>query len=176
VPEAWEKEGNKNKRQQKDTAERWAKKNSEVHYGYKDHVKVDKKHKIITKHPVTSAEVHDRQELKNLVEAGKDKRIYADSAYTGEEVQACIPKGVKNRIHEKGKRNKPLMKRQERNNKAESHIRVRVEHVFGMMTNTMKGIVIRSIGMARACFNIGLMNLVYNLSRYAYLRRTGVCT
>jgi IS5 family transposase len=93
----------------------------------------------------------------------------------GEEVQKCIPAGVKKRIHEKGRKNKKLRKKQERDNKAKSHIRVRVEHVFEMMTNTMKGITVRSIGMVRACFNIGLMNLVYNLSRYAYLRRTGVC-
>jgi IS5 family transposase len=119
--------------------------------------------------------VHDSQVLQQLVEAGKDKRVYGDSGYVGEAVQGCIPKGTKNRIHEKGKRNKPLTKTQKRNNKAKSPIRARVEHVFGMMTNTMKGITIRSIGMARACFNIGLMNLVYNLSRYAYLRRIGAC-
>jgi hypothetical protein len=40
----------------------------------------------------------------------------------------------------------------------------------------MKGITVRSIGIARACFNTGLMNLACNLSRYAYLRRTGICT
>jgi IS5 family transposase len=40
---------------------------------------VDKKHAIITKQKVASAEVHDSQELKNLVEAGKDKIIYADA-------------------------------------------------------------------------------------------------
>jgi hypothetical protein len=55
------------------------------------------------------------------------------------------------------------MKKQE--SRVESHIRVRVEHVFGMMANTMKGIRIRSIKMVWAGFNIGLMNLVYNLSR-----------
>jgi IS5 family transposase len=154
---------------------RWAKKNGEVHYGYKDHVKVDKKSKIITKQRVTGAEVHDGQELKNPVEDGKDKRIYTDSAYVGEDVQGCIPDGVKNRIHEKGKKNKPLTKGQKKENKAKSHIRARIEHIFGMMTNTMKGITIRSIGMVRACFNIGLMNPTYNLSRYAYLRRTEAC-
>jgi IS5 family transposase len=56
-----------------------------VHYGYKDHVKVDKKSKIITKQRVSGAEVHDSRELKNLVEDGKDKRIYVYSAYVGEE-------------------------------------------------------------------------------------------
>jgi IS5 family transposase len=175
VPEEWETEENRNKKRQKDVDARWAKKNNEVHYGYKNHIKVDKKNKIITKQSATSAEVHDSQELKNLVEEGKDKIIYADAGYAGEKVQECIPEGAKNRIHEKGKRNKPLTKGQKRENKAKSHIRARVEHVFGMMTNTMKGITIRSIGMVRACFNIGLMNLVYNLSRYAYLRRIGAC-
>jgi IS5 family transposase len=67
---------------------------------------------------------------------GKDKRIYADSAYVGKDIQGCIPDGVKNRIHEKGKKNKPLTKGQKRENKVKSHIRARVEHVFGMMTNT----------------------------------------
>jgi IS5 family transposase len=69
------------------------------------------------------------------VEEGKDKIIYADAGYVGKEVQM----GVKNRIHEKGKKKKKLTKKQERDNKAKSHIRVKVEHVFGMMTNTMKG-------------------------------------
>jgi IS5 family transposase len=138
-------------------------------------VKVDKKHKVIAKQWITGVKVHDSRKLKNPTKEGKDKIIYADAGYVGEEVQKCIPAGVKNRIHEKGKKNKKLTKKQERDNKAKSHIRVRVEHVFGMMTNTMKGITVRSIGIARACFNIGLMNLAYNLSRYAYLRRIGAC-
>ena len=147
---------------------RWATKNKEVHYGYKDHVKIDKKSKIITKYSTTSAEVHDSQELENLIEEGKDKRIYGDSAYTGEEVQLCIPETVLNRIHEKGYRNRPLTKSQERENKAKSHIRVRVEHVFARM-NHFGGIFIRTIGKTRAEFQIGLLNLTYNMTRYVYI-------
>jgi IS5 family transposase len=41
-------------------------------------------HKLITRYTVTDAAVHDSQELKILVKPGKDKRIYADSSYTGE--------------------------------------------------------------------------------------------
>jgi IS5 family transposase len=114
VPEEWDGEENKNKKRQKDTDARWAKKNQETHYGYKDHIKADKKTKLITKYTATDASVHDSQELKNLVEADKDKRIYADSAYTGEEVQECIPEDAQNRIHEKGYRNQPLSKGQAR--------------------------------------------------------------
>ena len=35
----------------------------------------------------------------------------------------------------------------------------------------MHGISIRSIGIRRAEFNIGLMNLVYNICRYSCLMR-----
>jgi IS5 family transposase len=175
VPEEWEQEENRNKRRQKDTDARWAKKHNEVHYGYKDHVKADKKTKVIIKYTVTDAAVHDSQELKNLVEAGKDKRIYADSAYTGEEVQECIPEEAQNRIHEKGHRDHPLSKGQERENKKKSHIRVRVEHIFGYMTKAMGGITVRCIGKRRAAFAIGLMNLTYNINRYIYLRSMKLC-
>jgi IS5 family transposase len=167
VPQEWEKE--KNKMAQKDIDARWATKNKEKHFGYKDHVKMDKKSKIITRFTSTSAEVHDSQELGDLIEPKKDKRIYADSAYTGEEVQSCIPRKVKNRIHEKGYRNRPLTEGQKRENAAKSHIRVRVEHIFGDMTNAMGGIFIRTIGKVRAHVQIGLMNLTYNFRRYAYL-------
>jgi IS5 family transposase len=87
TPEEWEKEENRHKKAQKDVDARWAVKNKEKHYGYKNHIKIDKKSKIITKYRTSSAEVHDSQELKNLIEEGKDKRLYGDSAYTGEEVQ-----------------------------------------------------------------------------------------
>jgi IS5 family transposase len=125
TPKEWEKKKNRNKKAQKDVNARWMTKNKERHYGYKNHVKVDKKSKIITKYSVTSAEVHDSQELKNLIEKKKDRRLYGDSAYTGEEVQKCIPKKILNRIHEKGYRNRPLTKTQKRNNTAKSKIRAR---------------------------------------------------
>jgi IS5 family transposase len=168
IPEEWQGEGNRNKLAQKDTDARWATKNKEIHYGYKNHIKIDKKSKMITKYRTTGAEVHESQELKNLIEEGKDKRVYGDSAYTGEEVQSCIPSTIQNRIHEKGYRNHPLTKTQKRNNKAKSRIRARVEHVFGAI-NHFGGIFIRTVGKTRAEFQIGLMNLAYNMTRYTYL-------
>jgi IS5 family transposase len=102
VPKKWQAKKNRRKLAQKDTDARWTTKNKQRHYGYKDHIKIDKKSKIITKYRVTSAEVHDSQELKNLVDGKKDRRVYGDNAFTGEEVQKCIPKHVANCIHEKG--------------------------------------------------------------------------
>jgi len=168
TPREWEKKENKHKKAQKDINARWVTKNKERHYGYKDHIKIDKKSKIIIKYRVTSAEVHDSQELKNLIDKNNDRRLYGDSAYTGEEVQKCIPKNILNRIHEKGYRNRPLTKTQKRNNTAKSKIRARVEHVFAAMEQ-YGGLFIRTIGIKRAEMQIGLLNLAYNLKRYAYL-------
>jgi len=161
TPGEWEKKKNRKKKAQKDVNARWITKNKERHYGYKNHVNTDKKSKIITKYRVTSAEVHDSQELKNLINKKKDRRLYGDSAYTGEEVQKCIPKKILNRIHEKGYRNRPLTKTQKRENTAKSKIRARVEHVFGAMHH-YGGLFIRSIGIKRAEIQIGLLNLTYN--------------
>jgi IS5 family transposase len=169
IPAEWRLKKNRHKLVQKDTDARWVAKNKKRHYGYKDHIKIDKKSKIITKYRVTSAEVHDSRELKNLIDKKKDRRLYGDSAYTGEEVQKCIPKKILNRIHEKGYRNRPLTETQKRNNTAKSRIRARVEHVFAAMRH-FGGKTIRAIGIARAEIQIGLLNLTYNLTRYAYLR------
>jgi IS5 family transposase len=170
IPQEWLKNTKKNrhKRAQKDTDARWVTKNKERHYGYKNHIKIDKKSKLITKYRVTSASVHDSQELKDLIDKKKDKCIYADSAHAGKEIQKCIPAYIRNRIHEKGYRNKQLTKTQERNNTSKSRIRARVEHVFAAMEQ-FGGKTIRTIGIARAGFQIGLLNFVYNLTRYTYL-------
>ena len=166
IPEEWE--GNQDKLSQKDTDARWVEKNKEKHYGYKNHVKVDRKSKIITKYSVTNASVHDSQEFENLIdENDKGKPIYADSAYTGEKIYKIIEeKEIKNKICEKGYRNKPLMEKQKINNRKKSKVRVRIEHVFGFIENSMNGSFIRSIGIDRAKGIIGLMNLVYNMCRY----------
>ena len=122
----------------------------------------------IIKYRVTSASVHDSQELKNLIDAKKDRVIYGDSANSGKEIQRCIPKHIKNRIHEKGYRDRPLTKTQKRNNTAKSRIRARVEHIFAAMAH-FGGKTIKTIGIARAGIQIGLLNLAYNFKRYAYL-------
>jgi IS5 family transposase len=171
IPEEWKKEENKDKLIHKDTDARWTKKNNTNYYGYKDHVKVDAKSKLITKYEVSDASVHDSQKLDNLLdESDKGKPIYADSAYVGQE-EILEEKEVINKIHEKGYKNKPLTEEQKANNKLKSKIRVRVEHVFGFIENSMNGSDIRSIGMTRAKLNIGLMNLTYNIFRYLFLCR-----
>jgi len=81
-------------------------------------------------------------------------------------------KKCKSFVHEKAYRNKPLSYAQERANSVKSKIRVRVEHVFGYMTNSMNnGLNLRAIGKERIDSIIGLLNLTYNLFRYEQLVR-----
>ena len=161
------------KERQKDTDARWAKKNEEAHFGYKDHVKVDNKSKMIVDYSVTDASVHDSQEIVTLIDEN-DVSLYADSTYTGNELHAEIKEKnpqVEINIHEKGHRNRPLSKEQRKSNRTKSRIRARVEHVFGHMTNSYGDMFLRSIGIERAKCQIGLKNLAYNLQRYEILVR-----
>jgi len=169
--ELWE--DNEHKRCQKDTDARWAKKNNETHYGYKDHVKVDSDSKMIVEYSVTDAAVHDSKELVGLIDE-KDNKLNADSAYVGKELhEALLNKNpdLELNINEKGYRNNPLTDEQKANNCEKSKVRARVEHVFGHMTNSFGEIFVRSIGIARARCQIGLKNLAYNLQRYECLKR-----
>jgi IS5 family transposase len=171
IPEEWHE--NPHKLSQKDIDARWTKKNNETFYGYKNHIKADTKSKLIENYEVTPASEHDSQELENLLEK-KDagQNFYADSAYTGEEQEKAIEKvKMNNCVIEKGYKNKPLKEEQKVANKAKSKIRVRVEHVFGFVENSMHGSYIRTIGIIRANAVIGLMNLTYNIFRYIQLNR-----
>lgn len=170
VPESFTK--NENVGEQKDVEARWAKKNQEVHYGYKDHVKADAKMKLIEEYVVTDASVHDSQAVKDLVEKG-DVQLFADSAYTGVPIEEILAeKEIEGKICEKGYRNRPLTEAQKISNREKSKIRVRIEHIFGHMTNSMRdGLKMRFIGMRRITAGIGLLNLVYNMARYEQIVR-----
>jgi IS5 family transposase len=78
---------------------------------------------------------------------------------------------MNNKIHEKGYRNKPLTDQQKQSNNEKSKTRARVEHEFGFNEQSMKGLLVRSVGKARATGIIGLINLTYNMLRYEQIIR-----
>lgn len=165
-----------NKKKHKDIDARWTKKNNEIFYGYKNHAKVDTKSKFIDTYLVTDASVHDSQALNALLEdEDKGQNLFADSAYTGKEQETIISKyHMNNCVHEKGYRNKPLTEQQKTKNREKSKTRARVEHVFGFMEQSMNGLVVKSVGIARATGIIGLINLTYNLFRYEQVIRLNI--
>lgn len=171
VPEDWA--DNPAKRSQKDVDARWTKKHGKSHYGYKNHVNVDRKHKLVRRYHVSDASMHDSQAVDHLLmRSNTGAGVWADAAYRSEEMEAKLrAQKLKSHVHRKGKRNKPLTKQAMGSNRTKSTVRVRVEHVFGAQTNDMGGTLVRTIGLARAKAKIGLKNLAYNMRRLTQLRR-----
>ena len=65
VPEGWA--GKPAKRSQKDTDARWTKKHGKSHYGYKNHVNVDRRHKLVCRYHVSDTALHDSQAVYHLL-------------------------------------------------------------------------------------------------------------
>jgi IS5 family transposase len=171
TPEGWEKQPAKNAQKDKDA--RWTKRNDESFYGYKNHLGVDKAHKLIRKWDATDAAVHDSQKLDDLLDlSNTGNGVWADSAYRSDQIEANLKaKGLQSRIHRRAARNHPLSERQKSANTTRSKVRARVEHVFGQQQNSMGGKIVRTIGIVRARFKIGMMNLGYNIRRLVQLER-----
>lgn len=171
TPEGWENQPAR--RSQKDTDARWTKKHGKSHYGYKNHVNVDRRHKLVRRYKVTDAAVHDSQAMEDILDPDNTASdVWADSAYRSAEIEATLEeKGLRSRIHRKGHRNRPLSEREKRGNRTRSTVRARVEHIFGAQSNDMGGTLVRSIGLVRATARIGLKNLAYNMRRLVQLER-----
>ena len=160
---------------QKDTDARWTKKHGRSHFGYKNHVSVDRRHKLIRCYEVTDAAVHDSQVMEAVLDGTNTASdVWADSAYRSAEMEEKLAdRGLRSRIHRKAHRNRPLGEHEKKGNRTRSKVRARVEHIFGAQSNDMGGTLVRSIGLARAKARIGLKNLAYNMKRAVHLTRRG---
>lgn len=155
---------------QKDHEARWTKKNHEVHYGWKNHVKADLKTKLILNSSTTPASVHDSQVFADLLD-DQDQAVLADSAYHSAEHEAHLIKlNAQEFLMRKATRGHPLSAAEQQTNHTISRMRVRVEHIFARMAQ-MGADLCRSIGLQRATQHNHLSNLVYNMDRYACLAR-----
>jgi IS5 family transposase len=168
IPEDWSDQ----KKRQKDTDARWTRKNGQNHYGYKNHIDIDVKHKLIRGYEVTPASVHDSQVFEALLDEDNSSRdVWADSAYRSEEKLEALGKNrFREHLQRKGCKHKQLTEREKRGNRTRSRIRSRVEHIFGVQAMRAGDLIIRTIGLIRAKAKIGLRNLAYNLDRFCVLQ------
>ena len=165
APDGW----SDNKRCQKDVDARWTKKHGKTHYGYKNHISVDRQHKVIRRYQITSAAVHDSRVFEELLDPNNSSGdVWADSAYRSADRETTLPEyRYRSHIHRKGTRKRSLNDREQEANRKRSTVRARVEHVFAQQSNRL----VRTIGQERAAIKIGLMNIVYNLRRLTWLTR-----
>jgi IS5 family transposase len=171
TPEGWQEKPAKNAQKDKDA--RWTKKHDHSFYGYKNHIGIDRMYKLIRRYAETDASVHDSQKLDDVLDkSNTGAEVWADSAYRSAEIEAKLEaQGYKSRVHRRARRNQPLSRREQAGNTTRSRVRARVEHVFGHQHTSMGGTIVRTIGIVRARAKIGLMNLVYNISRLVQLER-----
>jgi IS5 family transposase len=166
TPREW----SENKKRQKDTEARWVKKNGKKHYGYKNHIQVDVKHKFIRKYAVTDASVHDGNVFEELLDESNSSRdVFADSAYRSQEWIETLEKlGYRAHFQYKGYKNLKLTDWKKRGNKTRAKIRARVEHVGGQAQKA-GSLIMRFIGIFGAEVKIGLRNLAFNIDRLGAL-------
>lgn len=171
IPEDW----SPAKRAQKDVDARWTQKHNKSYFGYKAHVSADVRYKFARKSAVTNAAVHDTNHFEDLLdEMNTSREVSADKGYVDAEREARLNKaGWRMKIQRKGTQKKPLGPRQSGRNTTIAKVRARIEHVFAGL-HQMGGQMIRTIGLARAEFQITTKLAVYNLKRLASLHKCGI--
>lgn len=170
VPPDWSPE----KCAHKDRDARWTRKGPDTFFGYKNHVKVDCRSKLIVDFKVTPASANDGAQLPDLVD-GSDQVVHADCAYNRELVREYLKQhGIRACLQKKGTRHVQLTPAQRRTNRWHARTRVRVEHVFALIKNSLRAEHLRYIGLKRVQAAIALTNLLHNALRVGQLQRLAV--
>jgi IS5 family transposase len=138
-------------------------------FGYKNHIATDAAHGFIRSFTVTDAAAHDGARLKELVRQDNTaSTVWADTAYRSRKNEAMLRRhGLVSRIHHRRNPGKPLSDAKARVNALRSKVRSRIEHVFAAQKRRMH-LFVRTIGLARAHFKIGMANLAYNMKRFVW--------
>jgi len=136
-------------------------KNNQIHFGYKDHTKVDVDHHLIRDYCVTTASIHDGDI--DLVKKG-DMTAYRDKGYFGKKLHA---KGVEDKTMKRGSRAGKLNGGEQRYNKTISRIRAPGERPFSVIKRVFNGgrTFVKTLGRVSIkemfkCFAYNLYQLV----------------
>lgn len=120
----------KNKQQQRDKAMRSTRKNNQYHFGMKLHIGTDVNSNAIHSATVTSANEADINELPSLLRED-DKVVFADAGYTSDSYKRGARQlGISWKVNDKRKPKKNMSCSQKKQNRKNSAVRARVEHVF----------------------------------------------
>ncbi len=85
VPSEW----SQKKRRHKDTDARWTRKRNETHYGYKNHISVDRAYRLVRRWEASDAACHDSKMFEQVLdETNTSGAVWADSAYSSRHHEA----------------------------------------------------------------------------------------
>jgi transposase, IS5 family len=144
-------------------------------FGYKSHLGIDRAHRLIRTWTVTHAATHEGGKLGELLDPGNTASgVWADTAYRSASNLALLARrGHIGHLQRKTPRGKPMPRHVARGNAKRGKVRAAVEHVFAAQKRRL-GLIIRTVGIARAKIKLGLANLAYNLTRFAWLAARGL--
>jgi len=141
----------KNEEKARDPAMHQTKKGNQWYFGMKLHIGADSKTGLIHSASVTAANVHDNQQVENLLH-GNETRFYGDSAYRGkaqrERLKELAP-NAKDFTNKRAYRNAPLSDADKETNRRKSSIRAKVEHPFLILKRLWGFAKVRYRGLAK---------------------------
>ena len=173
---------------QKDTDARWTVKFSKARpsahgtpqldiavpgFGDTSHISIDRRHGVIRRGKTTDAAAHDGARLREgLIDPNNTASgVWGDAAYRSAENERYLRGiGKVSRIHRRKPPGRPMPRRTAQANAAKSAVRARVEHPFAHQKGVV-GLVIRTIGIARARATLTIANMAYNMKRWCWLDR-----
>ena len=136
---------------------------------FHNHIAIDREHGLIRRFTVTHAAAHDGAQLERLLARNTGSGVWADTAYRSKANVALLDRRGRVAQFQRAKpRGRPMPPHIARGNATRARVRAKVEHVFAEQKRRF-GLVIRSVGMARATTKLTLANLVYNLRRLAWI-------
>lgn len=126
-------------------------------FGYKNHLGIDRGHGFIRRFTVTHAVRHDGSQLGAVLDANNTASgVWADTAYRSKaNVELLDRHGLVPEFQRAKPRGRPRPAHISRGNATRAQVRSLVEHVFATEKRRM-GLVVRSIGLARATARITL--------------------
>jgi len=145
-------------------------KNQQIHYGYKNHTKIDADHRLIRSYEVTTARIHDGDV--DLAKEG-DVAAYRDKGYFGKQLHAT---GVEDKTMKRGTRAAKLNGGQQKYNKAISRIRSPGERPYSVMKRVFNGTRTLVKTLERVSIKEMFKCFAYNLYHLVTLERIKIAT
>lgn len=142
-------------------------------FGYQNHISIDRQFGLIRKWQATDAAAYEGARLREglLDKTNTASQVWADTAYRSKANETFMEQnGFVSRLHRKKPKGQPMDRRTAIANGAKSKVRAFVEHVFAEQKYRM-GLVVRTVGIARATTKIGMANIVYNIKRLLFLQK-----
>ena len=158
----------KNQEQSRDPEMHQSKKGNQWYFGMKLHIGVDSDSGLVHSASVTAGNVHDGQQLPNLLH-GQETRLYGDSAYRGEKQRERlkdIAPQAKDFTNKRAHKNRPLSDADKQTNRRKSAVRSKVEHPFLTLKRIWGFAKARYRGLAKNANRAYAMLALINISKW----------